>query len=271
LGVSDEVYQTDSDTYLLTKEDLKLPLRDRQDSNKGSFGHLSVVAGKKLGAALLCGEAGFAFGSGLVTIIENENYQTPCHIMNSCQIPQKTTALAIGMGLGNMYDNEYLKKFLFDGEYSLLIDADLFYLDVVVEVLQKRKNLVLTPHPKEFSALLELCGFGKISVEEIQRNRFFYVREFCKKYKDVVLVLKGANVLIGQNEKVFINPYGSNVLSKGGSGDVLAGLITLLAQNYSPLEACVSGSLAHTLSLKKFRKNNYALNPADIINGVKYL
>lgn len=272
LGVSEDIYQTSSNTYLLEESDLKLPFRDKQDSNKGTYGHLSVVAGKKVGAALLSSEAGFAFGCGLVTIVENENYQTPCHIMNSCQIPQKTTALAIGMGLGNMYDDEYLKKFLFDGEYPLLIDADLFYRDVIKKLLESKKEVVLTPHPKEFSALLEMCGFGKVSVEEIQKRRFFYAREFSKKYKDAVLVLKGANTLIAQNETIYINSFGSNILSKGGSGDVLAGLIaSLLAQGYSTIDSAISGSLAHTLSLKNFSKNNYALNPRDIIKGVQTL
>ncbi len=272
LGVSEEIYQTSSKTYLLEESDMKLPFRDKQDTNKGSFGHLSVVAGKKLGAALLSSEAGFAFGSGLVTIVENENYQTPCHIMNSCQVPQKTTALAIGMGLGNMYDDEYLKKFLFDGDYPLLIDADLFYRDIIKKLLTSKKEIVLTPHPKEFSALLEICGFGKVSVEEIQKRRFFYAREFSKKYKDVVLLLKGANTLIAQNETIYINTFGSNILSKGGSGDILAGLIaSLLAQGYSTINSAISGSLAHTLSLKNFTKNNYALNPRDIIKGIQTL
>ncbi len=272
LGISEDVYQTSTKTYLLEKSDLKLPLRNIEDTNKGTFGHLSVVAGKKVGAALLSSEAGFAYGCGLVSIVENENYQIPCHIMSSCQVPKKTTALAIGMGLGNMYDDEYLKKFLFDGDYPLLIDADLFYRDIIKELLEYKKNIVLTPHPKEFSSLLKICGFGKISVEDIQTNRFYYVREFTKKYKDIVLLLKGANTLISQNQEIYINTFGSNILSKGGSGDVLAGLISsLLAQGYSTLEATISGNLAHTLSLENFTKNNYALNPKDIIKGVQTL
>ena len=272
LGVSSKVYQSKTNTYLLEESDLKLPLRNKQNTNKGSYGHLSVVAGKKVGASLLCAEAGFAFGCGLVTIVENENYQIPCHIMSSCQIPSKTTALAIGMGLGNIYDDEYLKKFLFDGNYPILVDADLFYLNIIKELLERKSSLVLTPHPKEFSSLLKICGFGEVSVDEIQKRRFFYAREFSKKYKDVVLLLKGANTLIAQNEKIYINSFGSNILSKGGSGDVLAGLIgSLLAQGYTLLDAAISGSLAHTLSLKNFTKNNYALNPRDIIKGVQTL
>ena len=271
LGVSRKLYEDDSDTAVLQKKDLKLPLRDRQNSNKGTFGHLGVVAGRKVGAAILSAEAGFAFGSGLVSIIENENYEIPPHIMSSCQIPQKSTAICVGMGLGNIYDDEYIQKFLFH-DLPLLIDADLFYNPVIKKVLDSKENLVLTPHPKEFSSLLKLCDIADVSVEEIQKKRFFYAREFSKKYPKAVLVLKGANVIICQNQKLFINPFGSNVLSKGGSGDVLAGLISsLLAQGYTTLEASVNGSLAHTFASQSFTKNNYAMTPEDLIEGIKCL
>ena len=140
------------------------------------------------------------------------------------------------------------------------------------EILRKKRNLVLTPHPKEFSSLLKITSVAFVSTKEVQENRFELVREFCKKYPDVVLLLKGANTLIGQNEKIFINPYGSNALSKGGSGDVLGGLIgSLLSQGYSTLDAAINASLAHSLSSLKFNKNNYALTPFDLIEGVKCL
>jgi len=271
LGVSKKLYEDESDTYLLQKSDLKLPLRDKQNSNKGNFGHLGVVAGQKVGASVLCAEAGFAYGSGLVSIIENENYEIPPHIMSSCQIPQKSTAICIGMGLGNSYDDEYIKKFLFHDK-PLLLDADMFYNPIIKKVLETKDELVLTPHPKEFSSLLKLCEIADVGVEEIQKRRFFYAREFSKKYPKAVLVLKGANVIITQGKKLFINPLGTNLLSKGGSGDVLAGLISsLLAQGYTPLDSAINGSLAHTLSAKKFRKNNYALTPENLIEGVKCL
>jgi len=271
LGVSRELYEDESDTFLLEKKDINLPQREKKNTNKGNFGHLGVVAGRKLGAAVLCAEAAFSFGSGLVTVIENEDYEIPHHIMSSCQIPKKTTAIAIGMGLGNIYDDEYLKKFIYH-DIPLLIDADLFYNPMIKDILETKKDIVLTPHPKEFSSLLKLCEIAEVSVEEIQKRRFYYVSEFCKKYPDIVLVLKGANVLISQGKKVFINPLGTNVLSKGGSGDVLAGLISsLLAQGYSTLDASINASLAHTLSAKKFKKNSYALTPEDLIKGVKCL
>ena len=272
LGVARELYEDESQTYLLDESDLKLPTRELQDTNKGRFGHLGVIAGKKPGAAILCAKAGFAFGSGLVTVVENENYQIPYEIMNSSTLPENITAICLGMGLGNMYDREYLLSFLSLEKKPVVVDADMFYREMLARVLEYKKELVLTPHPKEFCSLLKLTGIADIEVSELQKRRFHYVREFCDKYSDVVLVLKGANTLIAQGKELYIQPLGSSTLSKGGSGDVLAGLIgSLLAQGNSPLKSAINGSLAHALSLKNFSKNSYALTPEDLIEGVSCL
>lgn len=272
LGVAAKLYEDETKTYLLEESDLKLPTRELQDTNKGTFGHLAVIAGKKPGAAILCAKAGFAFGSGLVTVVENENYQIPYEIMNSSTLPENITAICLGMGLGNMYDREYLLSFLSLEDKPVVVDADMFYREMLARVLEYKKELVLTPHPKEFCSLLKLTGIADIEVEELQKRRFDYVREFCHKYSDVVLVLKGANTIIAQDKDLYIQPLGSSTLSKGGSGDVLAGLIgSLLAQGKSPLQSAINGSLAHAMSLKNFCKNSYALTPEDLIEGVRCL
>jgi len=272
LGLSKNKYEVDTKTFLLQESDLKLPLREKQNVHKGTFGHLCVVAGKKPGAAIICAKAGFAFGSGLVSIVENENYTIPYEIMSSTTIPETTTAICVGMGLGNIFDREYLLSFLAYHDKPVVVDADLFYRKMLARVLESKKELVLTPHPKEFCSLLKLTNIADISIEVLQANRFKYVRAFCAKYKDVVLLLKGANTLIGQNENLYIQPLGSSVLSKGGSGDVLSGLIgALLAQGRDTLDATINASLAHTLSAKNFQKNSYALTPSDLIEGVKFV
>ncbi len=272
LGVSSTFYEGESSTFLLEKKDLTLPVREKKNTHKGNFGHLAVICGKKHGAAVIASKAAFSFGSGLVTLVCNEIFDIPYEIMSSSHLPSKCNAVCIGMGLGYQYDDELLHDFILNHPYPVIIDADMFHNEFIKEILQKKKNLVLTPHPKEFASLLEITGIAKLSLKEIQENRFSLVREFCSKYKDVVLLLKGANTLIGQNEKIFINPYGSNALSKGGSGDVLSGLIgALLAQKREPLNAAINASLAHSLSSLKFNKNNYALNPFDLIEGIKCL
>ena len=272
LGVNHLLYEDKTNVFLLEIEDLKPPVRQNNNCHKGNFGHLNVVAGKKPGAGIIAAEAAYAFGTGLVTIVENEPYSVPYELMSSTTLTDNVTAICIGMGLGNQFDNAYLSKFLIDHELPVLIDADLFYHEVLHTVLQEKKNLVLTPHPKEFSSLLKITGFGDISVKEIQSDRFGWAEAFSQKYPDHVLVLKGANTLIAHQKKIYIQPFGSNVLSKGGSGDVLGGLIaSLLAQGYPLLDAAISGSIAHALSARNFNKNNYALRPSDLIEGVKCL
>lgn len=272
LGVSHQLYADASQTYLLEKQDMKLPHRLLKNCHKGNFGHLSVVAGKKQGAGVIAAKAAYAFGAGLVTVVENEPYTVPYELMSSTTLPHSNTAVCIGMGLGNQFDNDCLSKFLLLHEHPILIDADLFYRDILVEVLDQKSDLVLTPHPKEFASLLKMTNLAEVSVAEIQEDRFKYIRLFNEKYPKVVLVLKGANTLIAHDGTVYIQKFGSNVLSKGGSGDVLGGLISsLLAQGYTPIDAAITGTLAHAFSAKSFDKNSYALTPDNLIEGIKCL
>ncbi len=272
LGVSDALYENESDMFLLETEDLKLPIRSKKSAHKGDFGHLAVIAGRKKGAAVLAGRSAFAFGAGLVTIVENEPYRIPDELMSCSSLPKNASAICIGMGLGNQYDDEYLSRFLLGHDLPMVIDADLFGCHLLVEVLSASKRLVLTPHPKEFSRLLGITGIAIAEAEEIQKDRFGFVRMFGEKYPDVVLLLKGANTLITHKNRIYINTFGTNTLSKGGSGDVLGGLIgSLLAQGYDPLHAAINGSLAHAMAAKNFSKNNYAMTPHDLIEGVRSL
>lgn len=268
LGIQRELYETTSKTHYLETSDLKLPLRNKKNSHKGSFGHLNVVVGCKEGAGIIAAKAAFGFGVGLVSVISHKALDLPYHIMHTHKLSDNCTAIAIGMGLGNYEKNE-VKQFLFSS-LPMIVDADLFHEELILEVLHK--EVVLTPHPKEFCSLLALCGFGEICIEELQNNRMKYVRLFSKKYPKVVLLLKGANVLISQDETLYINAHGSAVLAKGGSGDVLSGLIaSLLAQGYTALDSAIHASLAHAMAGNAYTKNNYSLIPSDLVEQVKRL
>ncbi|MDN5114612.1 NAD(P)H-hydrate dehydratase [Aliarcobacter butzleri] len=268
LGVQREIYEAQTNKFLLDESDMKLPFRNKKNSHKGSYGHLNVVAGCKKGAGIIAAKAAFGFGAGLVSVVCHENLDLPYHIMQTHFISENCTAIAIGMGLGK-YETDEIRKIL-NKKVAKIVDADLFYDNLICEVLDQ--EIVLTPHPKEFISLLKLSGIADISVQELQNNRFLYVEKFSKKYPKTVLLLKGANVIIAQNEKLYINSFGSAVLSKGGSGDVLSGLIgSLLAQGYKALDAAISASLAHTLAAKNYKKNNYSLSPQDLIEEIKSL
>ena len=264
LGIDKKLYQDKTNIFLLNKQDMKLPFRKDKVVHKGSFGHSVIVAGDKQGAAILAAKASEVFGSGLTTIVSKTYISsTPYTIMQSDMLPQNTTAIAIGMGLGKEYDKNILNN-----NIAKVIDADLFYDEAILKLLEQ-KNIILTPHPKEFCSLLKLTNLADISIQQLQEDRFKYIDLFAKQYPNVVLLLKGANVLITYQNKIYINPYGKSSLSKGGSGDVLGGLIvSLVAQGYNTLQATIIASLAHTFASRKFKQNDYSLNGEKLIKQI---
>jgi len=276
LGLCEDKYMSETaKMFLLEKKDLSLPFRKTKNTNKGSFGHSCFVLGEKEGACILSALASFAFGSGLVSVLSLDSDKKdaekvlPLELMNVNEVPKNTTALALGMGLGK-YPKDKLEKLL-RLDIKKVFDADLFYKKEIIDFFDD-SDLVLTPHPKEFTSLLKLAKLADIGVEELQDNRFFYLEKFTKKYPKLCILLKGANTLIAKNNTIYLNTLGSAVLSKGGSGDILAGMIaSLLAQGQDNLSACINASLAHTLAGKKFKKNSYALSPKDLIKGIKIL
>ena len=270
LGLSRKLYESESGWKLLDTDDLELPNRVQKDSHKGTYGHLAVISGEKLGASVLCASAALRFGAGLVSLVSYERAQffnIPHSLMCTHSLPKNATAIAIGMGLGLEFSQNEVLNFL-DNKLSLIVDADLFYMDIILDIL-KRKNIVLTPHPKEFIALLKLTNLADIDIDALQNNRFEYAQLFCEKYPHATLLLKGANVIIGQKDTFYINPHGSAKLAKGGSGDVLSGLIgALLTQGYAPLQAAINASLAHTKLAQNYLGADFSLTPDDLIKGI---
>ena len=270
LGISRDIYEKKSNWNLLDLEDLKLPRRVKKDSHKGSYGHLAVACGEMSGASIMSALSALKFGSGLVTLVGFEKIEIPHSLIYSHEVPKGATALAIGMGLGAEFSAKEMEKFL-DNKLPLIADADILSLPIILEIL-KRDNAVVTPHAKEFVALLKITKIADITTDELQKNRFKYAEEFCKTYPSVTLLLKGANVIIGKNDIFYINPHGTPALAKGGSGDVLSGLIgALLAQGYNALDAAINASLAHAKLALSYVGADFSLTPDDLINEISKL
>jgi hydroxyethylthiazole kinase-like uncharacterized protein yjeF len=265
LGVSFNKYKGPTRFHVWERDDLILPIRTKQNSHKRTYGHLGVLVGEKPGAGVLAALAAFNYGCGLVSIVSHdEKMNIPYEIMHSHHI-KGFSALSFGMGLDNHFDDEMDEILKLD--IPMVIDADMFYKEEIKEFL-KKKNIVLTPHPKEFASLLKIVGLGEYTPSEVQKNRFKLVEEFSKKYPDVVLLLKGANKIIAYKNSFHIDPNGDVALSKGGSGDVLSGLIgSLLAQDWHPLKATIHASLAHSIAGKY--EPNYALTPLKLIDRLE--
>jgi len=273
LGISRDLYETESQTFVLDRSDLKLPSRTQKSTHKGHFGHVGIFCGEKEGAGIIAGTAASRFGAGLTTLVVHEKVSPPAYLMHSTVVPENCTALAIGMGLGDHFDSDFLHKHVIQSHLPIVLDADSFHSEELLSILeQKEREIVITPHPKEFSSLWKILTGEVLSVEEIQKNRFGMVRKFNAKYPHVTILLKGANTLIMQEEKCYINPLGSAKLSKGGSGDVLSGLIvSLLAQGHTALEASIQGSLTLVLASNLYKGASYAMLATDIIDALSHL
>ncbi|MBQ9206714.1 MAG: NAD(P)H-hydrate dehydratase [Treponema sp.] len=281
LGVNRRLYENSSNAnlvkgMLLEESDLLLPHRTLHNVNKGTFGHVVVASGEKQGAAAIAGSAALRFGAGLVTLVHKHSSKKGLdmfpELMVSSEIPEKTNAIAFGMGLGTKDENiqPYFDYILEHANIRCVIDADACYASGLKTFLEKKeKGVVLTPHPKEFQAILKNCDIGEFSLEEVIINRLELAEKFCRKFPKKTLVLKGANPIIayfdGYKFKLFINPLGSPCLAKAGSGDVLSGMVAaLLAQHRKSIDAAITASLAHALASHKIQCD-YAMTPYDLI------
>ncbi len=268
LGVPRSKYEQAASIFLLEKGDYKPPYRKRYNTHKGTYGHAAIFCGEKEGAAVLAAQAAFSFGAGALTIFGAKPTMLSADLMHAETLPKKATAVCIGPGCGKA-DVDHCMRSVLEKKLPLVVDAEALSAPAITTLCESEIPLVLTPHPKEFALLLTQCKIASPSVDDIQKDRFAWVQKFCAAYPSVTLILKGANVLIGKNQCVYINPHGTPALAKAGSGDVLAGFITaLLAQGYSAYDSAVQASLAHSLAGASL-KANYALSPFDIINAVK--
>ena len=267
------------DTFLLQKRDLILPFRRKQNTNKGDFGHVFIALGQMSGAGIIAANASHAMGAGRVSLVKLPLQNDVRGAKNEPQIPpilmQKNSfkgadVIIAGCGLGEAkFDLNLLTN------TRCVIDADLCYKSEILELLCGENGVIITPHPKEFCALLKNANIADVSVCEIQQNRFDFARKFSTKFP-ATLVLKGANTLIANKGEIYVMAHGTSALAKGGSGDALCGVIgAYLAQGFSPLSSALNGTLAHALAakkaLKKMRINDYALDANDIIKGLKWL
>lgn len=285
LGVSrgsfESLAQDEDKFFLLERSDLRLPIRARNMAHKGSFGHAYVAVGEKTGAAALAARACLSFGAGLVALAGEKAASCAVsfpEIVAAKALDEKASAVAFGMGLGT---EDASAKYYFDWlssrpEIPCVIDADALRSPRLGNFLALRaKGCVLTPHPKEFSALLSTCALGEFSAQECVSMRAALVEKFCRKFEGCVLLAKGASSAIGfcadGKFRLFVNPLGTPALAKAGSGDVLSGMVcALLAQGFSPLDSAIHASMAHAMAGRAF-KNNFALTPLALIDAVTRL
>jgi NAD(P)H-hydrate epimerase len=230
-----------------------LPRRD-PFSHKGSHGRGLIIAGSEQmsGAAFFSAKAALRSGIGLLKLSVPETVRPviAAQLPEVMYMPRKAldlsglTGIAIGPGLGREKEKGRMlvRQVLEADRCPCVIDADgLYHLSKMKELLLRRKNqVVLTPHPGEMAMLT-----GR-TVPEIEADRFRISEQFAGKY-GVYLVLKGKyTVITAPDGRQIVNPTGNAALAKGGSGDVLTGIVlAFLLQHKDPLDAVSNAVYLH--------------------------
>lgn len=249
-------YTENTDAHeILTLRTIKSNYKKRKAfDHKGNFGHSLIIAGNKgkMGAAIMAAKACLRTGAGLVTVGTDECLFNIVHAtvpeamcLNRGDSGEHTRYTTIGMGPGmgtGDEEAEIVLRTLENFKAPVVIDADaLTIISRHTDWLEKiPPGSVLTPHPKEFERL-----FGK-SNDDFER--ISHVLRLTASYP-FIIVLKGHFTLVAAGGKAYFNPTGNPGMAKGGSGDVLTGMLTaLLSQGYSPLAAATTGVYLHGLS-----------------------
>lgn len=239
---------------------LKKLLPRPEDSHKGTFGTLAALCGsaRMPGAAYLSAMGALCSGVGLLQLAVPESIlhvlQTkmaePVWITEGMIPNERMTAFLCGCGLGRDRD-ELLSSLLPSIHVPAVYDADCinFFSLHKNELDRLSSPFILAPHEMEFS---RLTG---IAQDRIHAERERYASEFAAKH-NCVIVLKGhATVIADPNGQICVNTSGCSALAKGGSGDVLAGVIaSLLAQGHSCFDAASIGVYVHGLASDNLSK-----------------
>ena len=266
-----------------------LPER-RTDSNKGTYGQLLCLCGSPdmPGAAMLSVSAALRMGTGLVRVcgLKETLNILKCRISepvfttlpeenggyadNSFEVLKndlgKITAVLCGCGIGR--DDSALslfKKICKNTSCTLVIDADMInILSKDPELLKEfGSRCIITPHPGEAARLLNT------DIVSINERRIHFARALSEKYGCVTLLKGYRTVISSPNGTIYVNPNGNNGMSKGGSGDVLAGIIAALAaQGVSPYDSAVLGAYIHGKAgdIAKDKYGERSMLPSDMVS-----
>lgn len=265
-----------------------LPRRD-PEGHKGTFGKVLCVCGSVgyTGAPIFAGRAAVRTGSGLVFLAVPESVWPVAAVKSDEAMPfpmpeaegrlsllaeepirrraESCDAVLIGCGLGRGWQTDALVRNLLTIEKPLVLDADgLNALSGREELLQKRAApTILTPHEGEF---LRLGG-------DLSRGREAAAAAFSEKY-GVYLVLKGHRTVVAAPDgRLAVNGTGNSGMAKGGSGDVLAGMIlSLIGQGCEAFAACCAAVWLHGRAGDQAAadKGERGMTPTDLLEQIPY-
>ncbi len=266
-----------------------LPERDA-NGHKGTFGKVLLICGSKnmVGCCVLATNGALRSGAGLVKLAfpdvlytaltsrltenlflpletDESGYISYTALTEILKAADEADVIMIGCGIGVDYGSRLITDSLVEHcDKPIIIDADAINcISACPDLLRKAKgNILLTPHPGEMSRLT-----GK-SVSEIEADRIKTATDFCSEY-NVNLLLKGHETVIcnSQATQLYINKTGNTGLSKGGAGDLLAGIIAGLTPSLKGdiFKAASLGAFIHgmTADVLKEEFSEYSILPGD--------
>ncbi|MBM7571083.1 NAD(P)H-hydrate dehydratase [Aquibacillus albus] len=273
-----------------TEEQVHFTLPKRDDySHKGTHGKGLIVGGSREmpGSIAMTALSSLRSGAGLVSVgtVNEVIPSIVSHCAEATFIPLDSekgvitgsqcldysvyNAIAIGMGMGRSEDTaELTRQLIKEANCPVIVDADgLYHISDDLELLKQREfPSILTPHPGEMS---RLTG---IPVKEIISKPFRIAEEFSKTYQ-VHLILKGPFTIVTDPKgKQWVNTSGNAGLAKGGSGDVLSGiLLSMVMQPQLLVEALANGCYIHGKAADNLIVNKHSkqdLLATDVIQGL---
>jgi len=245
-------------------------------AHKGTKGYLTLIAGNNqmLGSAILSSKSAFKTGCGYVGLISTTHLITPLamHLPEAIwlgetweEFSQKSTAIAIGPGIGQSDQAFHHVKMALNANLPLVIDADALNIIAAHPALwdELPKNSIITPHLGELERLI---GVTKSPEERLERQI-----EFSIKY-GIFILQKGAySKLTDPTGKIYVNSTGNSGMASAGMGDALTGMIgSFLAQGIPPLQAAINGMYFHGLAGDFATRSNgkRGLLTSDLIDAI---
>ena len=300
IGLSSKSFReagSNPDAYLIEDSDMKLPIRKNKASHKGTYGHTAVFCGDKAGAAIIAATAAMNFGSGLTSLIPTQEsnlsqFKISPSLMISEKLPAKTTCISLGSGFTNFPKTAaatLIEWFKSSKSPAAVLDAGILTspeLPALLKELNSFENarIVLTPHLSELSRMLENIAhaaadfptaadfpatseFSVTALAENPEAKLAAGKLLNKTFPKTTVIMKSANTFIAAGGEIFIIADGAQSLSKGGSGDILAGLTaSLLAQGYSAKDAAITAAEYHAILSTNYGAESFSLTPENLLN-----
>ncbi len=265
-----DIVASKEDIKEITKEVVKDLYLPKENTHKGENGKVLVIGGSKeyFGAPILVGMAALKivdwtsvlsveevinkiYHPEIIPYSVSGDYISKKHMKYVLNVAEKHDVVVIGNGLGaNSITYKFINEFLSKYKGKVVIDADaLKVLDI--EKFIPNSNIIMTPNANEYK----------------------YLENHIKKLLDkgVVIVVKGKEDIVLHKEKIRINRTGNAGMTKGGTGDVLSGIIgALFTRNDAFLSACAGAYINGYIGDMLYKEKGYYYTPLDIIEKLPY-